>query len=93
MPKRYTHDPNAILAYGLDLEDWLDGDTISGATVADIQPAGSLTVSAPTFNATSVSYTVNNDGIVGTRYQVTIRVVTSGGSTQDFTDTFDIRNR
>lgn len=94
MPRRYTHDPNDSLDYGLKLAKWLDGDSISTATVDSISPATvpALSVGAPTNTATIVSFVVSG-GLAGTRYAVTIRVTTSAGNIRDFTFTFDCRNR
>lgn len=75
----FRKDGAATLDYRVDWEEWLDGDTIATSTWT--VPAG-LTQGAAT-NSTTTATVWLSGGTVGTTYQVTNRVVTAAGRTDE----------
>lgn len=76
-------DPDAVLDYTIDWAAWLDdiSDTITSHTVT---AATGLTCSTSTVVGKTVIMWLSG-GTAGTTYQVTCRVVTTGGRTEDQT--------
>lgn len=91
MASSFTLHPNSVLDYVLDLTTWLGVDTISTATWA--APAG-VTLGngangAPAPSATTLKATVWLVGVTaGNDYTVSCTIVTAGGRTDVFTETF-----
>ena len=73
MPCFFTKDPDAALDYGIDWEDWLNGDTIATSTWT--VPAG-LTEDSDSATATVATVWVSG-GTAGTEYVLTNRIVTT----------------
>lgn len=75
-----TKDPNAVLDYTVDWEDWLGSDTISSSDwiVSD----GITEDSASDTNTTATIWL--SGGTAGRTYTITNRIVTAGGRTQDY---------
>jgi len=90
MADSYIKDPDAVLDYQWDWATWLPtGDTIASATVtSDI----GLTVDSDSNTATAVTAWLSG-GTVGESYDVTCRVVTADGRTDDRTITLLIRQQ
>lgn len=90
MADSYIKDPDAVLDYQWDWATWLPtGDTIASATVtSDI----GLTVDSASNTATVVTAWLSG-GTVGESYDVTCRVVTADGRTDDRTITLLIRQQ
>ena len=90
MADSYIKDPDAVLDYQWDWATWLPtGDTIASATVtADT----GLTVASDSNTATVVTAWLSG-GTVGESYDVTCRVVTADGRTDDRTITLLIRQQ
>lgn len=76
----FIKDPDAVLDYGCDWSDWLDGDTLSTSSWT-IAPAG-LTKVSDSLTATTTTVWLSG-GTVSTVYTVTNRIVTAGGRTED----------
>ncbi len=84
MADSYIKDPDAVLDYQWDWSSWLPtGDTIASATVT---AETGLTVGSYSNTATAVTAWLSG-GIVGESYNVTCRVVTANGRTDDRTIT------
>ncbi|MGA5467183.1 hypothetical protein [Mycobacterium sp. NPDC050041] len=78
-------DPDAVLDYVFDWSEWLDGDTISSATVTIEGPTGdtSITVDDSSFTDTTTTVWLSA-GTENHNYLITWRVVTAGGRTDDY---------
>lgn len=83
-------DPDAVLDYTFDWTAWLDDivDTIASASVPVLTPAGiALDLTAPhgagyqVVGKTVVVWL--KQGLLGKTHQVTCRIVTTGGRTDD----------
>ncbi len=72
-------DPNAVLDYMADWEQWLKGDTIVASTWL---PATGITIDYESFTTTSATVWLSG-GTAGTVYTLTNRVTTAGGRTDD----------
>lgn len=76
----FDKDPNAVLDYLWDWSDWLAAsETISTAVFT--VPAG-LTLSSQS-NTTTTATVFLSGGTVGAGYQVTLRITTNQGRTED----------
>lgn len=88
----YTKDPNATLDYGFVWSDWLTAagsDTISTSTwTAD---TGLTVNSSSTSGGTAIAWVTG--GTVGVNYQLTNRIVTAGGRTDERTMIIQVRQR
>jgi hypothetical protein len=76
----FIKDPDAVLDYGFDWSDWLDGDTISTSSWT-IAPA-TLTKKSDSLTTTTTTIWLSG-GTVDVVYTVTNRIVTAGGRTED----------
>ena len=85
-----SKDPSAILDYGFDWVDWLDGDTISTSSWS-VSPVG-LTASPNTKTSTTTTVWLSG-GAVGSTYQVTNTIVTAVGRTDQRTLLVAIQDR
>ena len=97
MPRLIPHDPDARLPYRWDWavpdaagETWLDGDTITAATVTSSDP--SVTVEPPSHDDTTVTAWVSG-GTVGATVGLTCHITTAGGRQDDRTMTISIQER
>jgi hypothetical protein len=87
---KFTKDPDAVLDYGFDWAAWLQtGETISSATWT--VPTG-ITKTTQTENTTETVIWLSG-GTAGTNYDVSCRIVTSGGRTDDRTMTIKVSER
>lgn len=86
---RYIKDPSAVLDYGFDWTDWLDGDTIATSTWT--APTG-LTVASHS-NTTTTTLAWLSGGTAGQVYSVVNRVVTAGGRTDDRSHIIAVQDR
>jgi hypothetical protein len=77
--KTFFKDPDAVLDYNVDWEDWLGSDTI--ASVSHTVPTG-LTLDSETYTNT-VATAIISGGTAGTRYEITCQITTAGGLTDD----------
>lgn len=84
-------DPNAVLDYTIDWTVWLDdmSDTLSSHSV--ITPSGITCVSSSISGKKVIMWI--SGGTVNVTYQVTCRVVTAGGRTDDRSIYFRILER
>jgi len=82
-------DPNAVLDYSIDWTEWLSGDAIS--TSSWIIPTGLSTTASSFGTATTIVWI--SGGTAGEIYDVTNRIVTTGGRTEDRTIEFTCLNR
>lgn len=82
-------DPAAVIDYLRDWSEWLGEDTILTSTW--IAPAG-ITVEDDTHTTTTATVWLSG-GDVGLSYEVTNRVTTAGGRTDDRTMTIVVRER
>jgi len=89
MSKTFTKDPDAVLDYSIDWEDWLDGDTISTSSWT----LQSGIVKESDSKTTTVTTIWISGGTVGKVYAVTNRIVTAASRTEDRTFYLDVRER
>ena len=85
----FIKDPDATLDYKREWADWLGTDTI--ATSTWIVPEG-ITEGETSHDATSATIWLSG-GTVGEVYELTNRVTTTGGRTDDRSFNVQIRNR
>lgn len=87
--KKFVKDPNARLDYTVDWSSWLepDSDTIDSATVIG---SSGITVELASWTATQTKAWVSG-GEAGNSYDVTFRVTTAGGRTDDRTITINCK--
>jgi hypothetical protein len=79
----YTKDPDAVLDYSLDWSQWLsDGDTIASSSWFVSGLAGSPVIDSHSNTTTTTTVWVSGGGI-RKRYEVTNRITTVGGRTED----------
>lgn len=83
----FTKDPDAVLDYTVDWATWLGTDTISTSTWP-VVPAG-ITKDSDT-NSTTIATIWLSGGTIGETYQLTNRIVTAGGRTDDRTITINV---
>ena len=89
MSSTYTKDPDAVLDYMVDWEQWLDGDTISTSTWT--VPSG---ITKDSDSKTDTTATVwLSGGTLNDDYEVVNRIVTAGGRTEDRTLTIRVRTK
>lgn len=88
---RYLKDPNAVLDYGFDwgTDGWLGADTIATSTWT--VPSG-LTSEASS-NTTTTATVWLSGGTAGQVYEVTNRIVTAAGRTDERSFTIRVENR
>jgi len=80
IPDAPPKDPDSIIDYGVDWSNWLaTGETITSS--AWIVPAG-LTNDSDSNTSTATAIFLSG-GTSGTTYELTNRVTTSGGRTED----------
>jgi hypothetical protein len=88
-PNVFVKDPQAILDYVVDWTDWLSSDTIS--VVAWVVPAG---ITNPSISNTTKTATIwLSSGTAGNSYDITCRITTAGGRTDERTITVSVRNK
>ncbi len=97
MPSMIPHDPDARLPYRWDWgaadlmgKTWLDGDTITAATVVSSDP--SVTVSQVTHTDTTVTAWAEG-GTEGKAVDLTCHITTAGGRQDDRTMTLSVQER
>lgn len=90
MPQAFRKDPDSILDYTIDWEDWLDGDTISASTW-EVDSSG-IAVDSDTHTATLATVWLSG-GTIGAAYDVTNEIVTATGRTEHRTITIAIGER
>ena len=73
----FIKDPDEVLDYRLDFEDWLDTDTINSETVT---VEDGITLDSETNDTTTVTAWLSG-GTVGETYTVTYQAVTEAGRT------------
>jgi hypothetical protein len=82
-------DPQAELDYGFDWGSWLDGDTIADSIwIAD----SGITVESDVFTDTTTTVWLSG-GTLGCAYNVTNRITTAAGRTDDRTLLVQVSNR
>ena len=86
-PATATKDKDSVLDYVFDAETWLNGDTISSASVT--VPTG-LTLDSESNTTLTVTAWLSG-GTKGERYKVVCQVVTAGGRTDEGTVVFTAR--
>lgn len=82
-------DPDGVEDYGFDWSDWLDTDTISSSTW--IVPTG-ITKDSDSHTTTTTTIWLS-DGTANTSYQITNRIITAGGRTEDRTGVLKVKER
>lgn len=85
-----SKDPSAILDYGFEWADWLDGDTISTSSWA-VSPAG-LTASPNTKTPATTTVWLSG-GTAGSTYQLTNTIVTAAGRSDQRTMLIAVQDR
>lgn len=89
MSKPYVKDPDAKLDYTWDWTAWLDGDTIASHTIL---PVAGITVESSGDTDQIVTAWISG-GQIGVLYNLTCRIVTNGGRTDDRTISILVRSR
>jgi len=85
--QRFVKDPDAVSDYVVDWEEWLSGDTIN--TVSWTVASGITEDS--TSNTTTTATIWLSGGTAGQSYDVTCRIVTAAGRTEERTITIVVR--
>jgi hypothetical protein len=87
MTHRVKKDPNAELDYGFDWSRWLEGnDIVAQSTWEIVDDDATLTTrDGDIIESGTKTIIWLEDGTEATRYQVTNRIVTQGGRTEDQT--------
>jgi hypothetical protein len=104
MAGTYTKDPSAVLDYGINWTLWLASDTISDSTwaVARVpggpaataeQPDLSIDTDKPALNDGRATHVWVRGGVVGATYDLTNRITTAGGRTDERTLKIVIRQK
>lgn len=76
-----TKDPDAVLDYVIDWETYLDGDTIA---TSEWEVDDGITKDSDTNDTTTATIWLSG-GTAGEDYEVTNRITTAGGRTDDRT--------
>jgi hypothetical protein len=87
--QQFVKDPNATLDYLVNWVTWLGSDTILTSTW--IVPSGVTKVS-DSHSATAATIWLSG-GTVGNDYELTNRIVTAAGRTEDRTITIQLREK
>ena len=87
-------DPNAILDYPISFAAWLTdiGDTYASHTILTSAGTGGLTCDSSS-QSTGIITPILSGGVVGETAWFTIRIVTTGGRTDDRTFYLKIKER
>lgn len=76
----FLKDPNAVLDFGFDWEDWLaTGETISSY---EVTVGTGITLASHTSNGTKITYWLSG-GTAGTKYLASCKVTTTSGRTDE----------
>lgn len=89
MAQAFDKDPDAILDYMIDWTAWLGSDTISSSTWT--VTTGITKVSS--VNTTTTATVWLSGGTLAATYNVTNRIVTAGGRTDDRTIVIRIKTK
>ena len=89
MPSLFTKDPDEVLDYKIDWEDWLGTDTIIASTW--VATTG-LTIDSDSFTST-YSIVVLSGGTLNNKYFVTNHITTASGREDDRTITIICTNK
>lgn len=89
MSNSFLKDPDAVLDFQVDWEDWLGSDTISSSSWT-VQTG--ITKDSDTYSLTTATVWLSG-GSPNTVYYVTNRIVTSGGRTEDRTLYIKVKER
>lgn len=92
-PSQWTKDPDAVLDYVFDWTLWLDGDTIDTATATVDDDSDTPVVVDSTSNDSTTVTVFLSAGTAGTSAEVTCRITTSEGRTDDRTIRIRVRER
>ncbi len=86
MLRAIDKDPDAILPYRFDWNDWLDGDTILNATFT-VSPAvpGGLEIESQSFDTKTAAVWLRG-GVAGQTYTVTNSVFPNSGAAHGMRD-------
>ena len=79
MPQTFDKDPDAVLDYAVDWEDWLGGDTIASSSWT--VPAG-ITKDSDTHDDTTATVWVSG-GAAGETYRLVNHIETAAGREED----------
>ncbi len=88
----FDKDPDAVLDYVYDWEEWLGSDTISTSTFLISGPDSDLTEDSKSHTDTAATVWLSG-GTTGVAYKVTNRIVTAEGRTADRTAVFRINDK
>jgi hypothetical protein len=89
--KGFVKDPDAILDYGFDWGLWLGIDTIDTSTWIVESPLTIVPASESFDDDTTLVYLSGGD--VGSNYELTNRITTANGRTDDRTVQIKVRSR
>jgi hypothetical protein len=87
--KVYLKDPAAVLDYQIDWSSWLGVDTITSSSWT---ASTGLTVDSDSNTTTTATVWVSG-GTAGTTYQLTNRITTAGGRTDERTISISCQDR
>ena len=87
---RFIKDPDAVLDYGFDWDDWLaTAETISSTSWT--VPSG-ITKDSDQYDDTTAKVWLSG-GTVDTEYELTCQIATSGGRTDDRSFIIEVQER
>lgn len=86
---KFIKDPDAVLDYSIDWSDWLGSDTISTST----WEVDSGITEDSNSNTDTVTTIWLSGGTAGKKYELTNRITTTGGRTDDRTIIIVVRNK
>jgi hypothetical protein len=89
--KGYVKDPDAVLDYGFDWGPWLGTDTIATSTWIVESPLTIVPASESNDSTTTLVYI--SGGTAGQDYDLTNRITTNDGRTDDRTIKIKVRSR
>ena len=89
MPQTFIKDPDSVLDYTIDWEDWLGSDTIA---TSDWTVDTGLTEDSDT-NTTKAATIWLSSGTANTDYEVTNEITTQGLRTDNRTITIQVREK
>lgn len=87
--KTFIKDPDAVIDYQVDWWAWLDEDTISSSSW--IVPAG-ITKDSDSYTDKAATIWLSG-GTAGQSYELTNRITTAGGRTDDRTITITVKQK
>lgn len=91
--RKFLKTPAERKRYSVDYSDWLDSGELLSALAFTVVPAGSLTISGPTYGSPSTSAAFFAlGGVNGNTYEVILTATTSGGQIKQDSVLYTVRD-